>query len=417
MKIALINIYSRLDEYQSRYSLATMRLAEYLMSFGYKVDLIPVDINRYIETDFEEEMIKQYDLIGLSNYSWVENAVKYIDKIIRKINPKANIVIGGPQVENINLNEWENEYFIIGEGEQALLNLVKYIENNKVDENFFHKNINIFNKQNPEHAKMELLKGIHVKNPLFTNVEPIDKDFLWYETCRGCAYSCGYCGHKTRRYVGYFDLDIIEKEIKNIGKTKFKNVFIIDPNFAGNVERAKKVIEMFNKYSPQSKLTLYLRPEFIDDEAIDLYRNANIDEIRIGIQTTNKNVPQWIRSNSLSHVSNELPKLSQNGINWRAELIVGLPGDNFEGLENSIKTIENLCPTTYYCYHLTLIKGVRLYSLVDNFQNPLWITKDELSRAYSSSTYTHDELLEMLKYSDNKSKMYNDNNKKLIKKL
>lgn len=55
MKIALINIYSRLDEYQSRYSLATMRLAEYLMSFGYKVDLIPVDINRYIETDFEEE--------------------------------------------------------------------------------------------------------------------------------------------------------------------------------------------------------------------------------------------------------------------------------------------------------------------------------------------------------------------------
>lgn len=163
MKIALINIYSRLDEYQSRYSLATMRLAEYLMSFGYKVDLIPVDINRYIETDFEEEMIKQYDLIGLSNYSWVENAVKYIDKVIRKINPKANIVIGGPQVENINLNEWENEYFIIGEGEQALLNLVKYIENNKVDENFFHKNINIFNKQNPEHAKMELLKGIHVK--------------------------------------------------------------------------------------------------------------------------------------------------------------------------------------------------------------------------------------------------------------
>lgn len=98
-------------------------------------------------------------------------------------------------------------------------------------------------------------------------------------------------------------------------------------------------------------------------------------------------------------------------------MIVGLPGDNFEGLENSIKTIENLCPTTYYCYHLTLIKGVRLYSLVDNFQNPLWITKDELSRAYSSSTYTHDELLEMLKYSDNKSKMYNDNNKKLIKKL
>ncbi len=60
---------------------------------------------------------------------------------------------------------------------------------------------------------------------------------------------------------------------------------------------------MFNRYSPQSKLTLYLRPEFIDREAIELYKKANIDKIRIGIQTTNKNVPLWIRANSLKHVN------------------------------------------------------------------------------------------------------------------
>ena len=63
MKIALINIYSRQNEYQSRYSLATMRLAENVMSFGYDVDLIPVDINNYQSINFDE--IKNYDLIGL----------------------------------------------------------------------------------------------------------------------------------------------------------------------------------------------------------------------------------------------------------------------------------------------------------------------------------------------------------------
>lgn len=412
MKIALINIYSRLNEYQSRYSLATMRLAEYLMSFGYSVDLIPINIDNYHEINFTKEMINNYDVIGLSNYSWVENAVKYVYKSIKKLNPKANIIIGGPQVENVDLNEWDNDYFIIGEGEKALLNLVRYIENNKIDKDFFNNNINIFNKANPKHKKIE--QQIQVKNPLFTRVLPKDKDFLWYETCRGCAYSCGYCGHKTRKCVDYFDLDLVEKEIKNIGEIGFKKVFVIDPNFAGNRERAKKIIGMFNKYSPKSELTLYLRPEFIDDEAIELYRKSNIDEIRIGIQTTNKNVPQWIRSNSLRHINNELPKLSENGINWRAELIVGLPGDNFNGLKNSINFIESLKPTTYYCYHLTLIRGVKLYSLVDNFQNELWITKDNLNRAFSSSTYTHKELLEMLKYSEEKSKNYNERNKKIL---
>ena len=47
MKIALVNIYNRQDEYKSKYSLATMRLAEYVMSFGYEVDLIPIDLNDY----------------------------------------------------------------------------------------------------------------------------------------------------------------------------------------------------------------------------------------------------------------------------------------------------------------------------------------------------------------------------------
>ena len=410
MKIALINIYSRQDEYQSRYSLATMRLVEYVMSFGYDVDLIPIDINNYKNVNLKG--IEKYDLIGLSNYSWVDNAIRFVDKLIKIENSSANIVIGGPQVENVNLEEWDNEYFIIGEGEKALLNLVRYIENGKKDENFFENNVNIFTKKNPKHKKIE--QQIQVCNPLFTRVIPEDRDFLWYETCRGCAYSCGYCGHKTRKKVGYFDIDIVEKEIKKIGEYGFKKVFVIDPNFAGNRERAKKVIEMFNKFSPDSELILYLRPEFIDDEAIELYKKANIEEIRIGIQTTNKNVPLWIRSNSLKHVNEELPKLSENGINWRAELIVGLPGDDYNGLKNSISYIESLKPTTYYCYHLTLIKGVKLYSLVDNFENNLWITKDEFERAYSSSTYSHEELLTMLEYSDKKEKKYNEENKRKL---
>ena len=410
MKIALINIYSRQDEYQSRYSLATMRLAEYVMSFGYDVDLIPIDINNYQNVNLKG--IEKYDLIGLSNYSWVDNAIRFVDKLIKIENSSANIVIGGPQVENVNLEEWDNEYFIIGEGEKALLNLVRYIENGKKDENFFENNVNIFTKKNPKHKKIE--QQIQVCNPLFTRVIPEDRDFLWYETCRGCAYSCGYCGHKTRKKVGYFDIDVVEKEIKQIGEYGFKKVFVIDPNFAGNRERAKKVIEMFNKFSPDSELILYLRPEFIDDEAIELYKKANIEEIRIGIQTTNKNVPLWIRSNSLKHVNEELPKLSKNEINWRAELIVGLPGDDYNGLKNSISYIESLKPTTYYCYHLTLIKGVKLYSLVDNFENNLWITKDEFDRAYSSSTYSHEELLTMLEYSDKKEKKYNEENKRKL---
>ena len=106
-------------------------------------------------------------------------------------------------------------------------------------------------------------------------------------------------------------------------------------------------------------------------------------------------------------VINELPKLSENNIPWRAELITGLPGDDFEGLKNSIDFVCSLNPTEFYSYHLTIIPNTPLYNLKDNFSNNLWITTDEANRAYECSSYSHEELLEMLEYAKEKEEEYN----------
>ena len=413
MKVCLINIYYRQEDYPNRYSLSVLRLAEYLKSFNYEVDMFPIDLNNYKNFDIQNILNKKYDLIGFSTYSWVKDAVLFLDRKIKEKDKNVNIVIGGAEVDNINLDEFTNEYFIIGEGEKALKNLCEYINNGKKDKLFFKNNTNIFNKVNNEHLKLE--NPIDVINPLFTNINIPDKDFLWYETCRGCAFNCGYCGHKTRKQVEYIDLDIVKQEIINIGKMGFKNLFVIDPNFAGTKERAKQVLTYFNKYAPNATIGLYFRPEFIDDEMIKILSDANISHVRIGIQTTNSNVPKWIRSNNISKILTELPKLSPNGINWRGELITGLPGDNMKGLMESIKFMEQLNPTEYFSYHLTLIPNTPLYELKDNFDNPLWITADEYSRANESSTYSHNELLDMLEYAKNKETEYN--NKVKVKRL
>ncbi len=405
MKVALISFYSRQIEYPNRYSLSVLRLAEYLKSYEINVDIIPIDLKEYENFDVYNVINNNYDLVGISNFSWVNHATIDIDKKLKEINPNLEIVIGGPEVEVMDINQFDKEYFIIGEGEEALKRLCDYIKDGKKDKNFFNNNINIFNKENVYHEKVE--DAIQIKNPLFTNTYIDDRDFLWYETCRGCAYNCGYCGHKTRHKVAYIPLDIVEQEIKNIGRLGFKQIFVIDPNFAGSKKRAKVVLSYFNKYAPNTKIGLYFRPEFIDSEMIELLKNANISQIRIGIQTTNINVPQWLRSNNMYSVINELPKLSENNIPWRAELITGLPGDDFEGLKNSIDFVCSLNPTEFYSYHLTIIPNTPLYNLKDNFSNNLWITTDEANRAYECSSYSHEELLEMLEYAKEKEEEYN----------
>ncbi len=108
-----------------------------------------------------------------------------------------------------------------------------------------------------------------------------------------------------------------------------------------------------------------------------------------------------------------MPKLSELGINWRCELITGLPNDTIDGFMNSIDFAESLNPTEYFCYHLTAIPNTPLYNLVNDFNSELWITVDEKSRVFSSNSYTHDELLKMLEIANARTNFYN---KKKIRK-
>lgn len=398
MKIALINYYLRTKDYPTKYSLAVLRLAEYVSSFGYDVDIIPISLNcNNLEKVIDEKIKNKYDIVGISHYVWSKDITKKIAEIIREQSSKIKVIIGGPEVRNINLNDYNEEIFILGEGERALLNTIQFIENRTDEKTFFEKNDNIYSKK--YHTAKLLEEDISYVNPLFTKFKNIDKEFLYYETSRGCAYKCGYCGFRNREKIANFDLNFIEKEIMKIGELEFKEVFIIDANLGGTKERAKIILKNFNKYASNSKLTIYMRPEFIDDEMIEILKVSNIKEIRIGIQTINNNVPKWIRSNSLYHILNELPKLHENNIPWKAELIIGLPGDNIDGLKKSIDFVEEILkPTEYCCYPLTLIDGTPIYDLVNNFENENWIVMDENKNAFESSSYSHDDLLLMQKY-------------------
>lgn len=151
MKFALITYYLRLSDYPTRYSLAALRLGEYLNSSGIDVDLVPVAL---VDLDFKqfvkENIAGKYDIVGISDYVWSRKATPQIAKIIHENAPDVSIIIGGPEVRYTNLDFYDDEIFILGEGEESLVRAIHYIENGKKDKNFFQNNPNIFDKQHPE---------------------------------------------------------------------------------------------------------------------------------------------------------------------------------------------------------------------------------------------------------------------------
>lgn len=246
---------------------------------------------------------------------------------------------------------------------------------------------------------------------VFENPKELGRKFTWHDTAVGCRRNCGYCGHKTRTDVAVRPDDIVESEIRSIGEIGFEESFIIDPILGGALGRDKKILQLYKKYAPDTAIKAYYRAEFLDDETIDILSKSNIKEILVGIQSTNPNVPAWLRSNDLERVKKYLPQLSKRGIFSRMELIVGMPGDNYAGLRESMRfVIDEIHPMSVRAYHLTVIPGTPLHNIrdADITGGKLWIHADSVhSRATESNSYTHAELDIMLTYAIGMTSLYN----------
>ncbi len=234
-------------------------------------------------------------------------------------------------------------------------------------------------------------------------------EFVWIDMSRGCTYQCGYCGFRNRKGVAILQKDAIHEEIINLGKMDAKRVFIVDANLGGIPAIGKFIFSEFAKYAPNVKIIGYLRPEFLDDEYLAILEKSNIEELRFGIQTINENVPRWIRNNDITAVKTMLPKLKDVGVFWRAELMVGLPGDDFKALKESFRfVIDEIQPSLLFAYRLTVLHGTEVEQLCNSNVSE-WVKADESSggKVLASFSYSEKELMEMLDFSNKITNLYN----------
>ena len=363
MRIILVSFYNRFDEYPTKYSLGVLRIAAYLYK-NKEIYISIIPYNLYIASSLDEVVgeIKKENpsIVGLPAYVWTWETAMNICKHIS--DNRCLIVVGGPEVQNhAGKDLGDDKVFICGDGELFWDDLVKKMMSGATKEQLLasdrianHQKVNGFFKSN---NPLSINYNFPVySEQFFDSVRHVDipNEFVWYETSRGCPYRCGYCGHKNREGVAFFDTSFIEDEIKFIGQLGIEKMFIVDPIIGGSPKNGKQVIRLLGKYAPHTKIIAYLRPEYIDDEYVELLKSVSVEEIRIGIQTLNPKVPKWIRNNNLQAITDRLPKLTQSDIPWRAELIVGLPGDNLTGflkslifvMDNSIQLfcMRTICP-------------------------------------------------------------------------
>lgn len=438
IKVYIASLNSRLDDYPSEYSLSSMRLAAYIKNqqdlSGLELKLIPLNLDNSVDDMAQEFIDRDADVVCFSAYMWTSQKIKEIAGILAEKSSKTLVIVGGPETSTFDYSFWpENTLFVLGEGEKPLhWILSKKMQNpDFMNWNPESMHISVFSKhKDRSKAVRQMEKDLAVGVPIYSekfltaleNPKKLSTTFTWHDTAVGCPYNCGYCGHKTRPKVVFRKDDIVEEEIKRIGDLGFKNVFIIDPILGGLPGRDNTILQWYNQYAPDTAISAYYRPEYFNDKTISLLSNSNIKEILIGLQSTNPNIPEWLRSNNLEKVKKYLPQLSKNGIFSRIELITGMPGDTFDGQRESLKfVVEEIQPMSIWAYHLTVIPSTRLYGILDADQKgeELWVHANSGdSRASEANSYTAIEMDKMLVYAGAITSLYNTlkaNHKEIVK--
>ncbi|MBT6053591.1 MAG: radical SAM protein [Candidatus Scalindua sp.] len=356
--------------------------------FGSKIDL---KLFKFI--DELEEAIKESppDILGLSNYCWNHNLGLEIFRILRGINPNALTVWGGPNLprDRSTQIEWlsdskEPDVYVPFGGEIGFSNLVESAlssgSNASIRDTVLTKTIDGCIIRDPS-GKMvygnpvQRIKDIdNFPSPYLTGI--MDKFFdgrllPMISTNRGCPFTCAYCvdGSEQMSKVDKFSMERVESEIRYIAEHVTKQTHflgITDSNFgmyARDLDICDILYSVQNEFGYPKSVGASTGKNAKENVVGAIKKLRGSLELMIAVQSMDKQVLKNVdRINISAEKMLELsPAIKESGLKTKAEVILGLPGDNYDAHMKTLKTLIDADLDEILTFTFMLLPGSKLY--------------------------------------------------------
>lgn len=366
-KIILVGINSQ----YIHTNLAIRYLKSYVEKYSnLKIELYESNINSQILTIIREICELSPDKLIFSTYIWNKEYVFKIIKEIKKILPKVEISLGGPEVtydcEKLLEEKSELDYLLVGEGERVFLNfLTKEISD--VKGVYYRNNGKI--EYNGDENPIENLDEIPF--PYTEEELKYEKKIVYYESSRGCPFSCSYCLSSIDKGVRYFSLERTKEDLKKFLDTDINLIKFVDRTFNLRKDRYLGIWKfLLENYKEGVTFHFEINANIFDEEIIEFLKTVPKDyfQFEIGVQSINKNTMDSInRRNLLERLSNNVRAITKN-IHLHLDLIAGLPHDTYETFKSSFNYVYDLKPEMVQLGFLKILKGTKISKEIEQYQ-------------------------------------------------
>jgi radical SAM superfamily enzyme YgiQ (UPF0313 family) len=331
------------------------------------------------------ETLLQYipDSIGFSIYIWNREFLVQTAELIKAKNKDIVIFAGGAEITASALSLMDDnnfDYLIRGEGEIPFVKLLEFLTGkDKV------KPGKLLNMSYPDDLEL-------IPSPFLNlTLDPAEWDGLLWELSRGCPYNCSFCSESRGvKGIRYYREERIRKELILFEEKKVEQIFVLDPTFNINRDRAISIIALIKEYAPNIHFTFEIRAELLDEELASEFAEIHCS-LQIGLQSSRidilKNVNRNLDPDQFSEKINLLNKYSAV---FGLDLIYGLPGDTIRGFLDSLDYALYQIPNHLDIFRLSVFPGTVLYERAESFN--LLFEKNVPYSVISSPEYSKMEL-------------------------
>lgn len=352
-------------------SLALYSLKAYSKEYKSDVKIEEFTINNDLDYCLTQIVKYSPDVIGFSTYIWNVNETMQLIQNLKKVLPQTKIVLGGPEVSFNSMEFLKSADFVIkGEGEKPFYELLLHLDNKKN----IHELKSICYKTDNTSVETELDKTVSLSDIGFAyeEIDSFKNKIIYYESSRGCPYSCAYCLSSSTKGVRFLDEKRVKSDLSFFLENRPKQVKFVDRTFNANPKHAimiwKYLIENDNGVT---NFHFEISADTITDEMIDVLKNARygLFQFEIGVQTTNectlKEIDRKIDTQKIFDTVKKVQNLKN--IHIHLDLIAGLPFENFASFSKSFSDTYSLYPDKLQLGFLKLLKGSSLRTNSDKY--------------------------------------------------
>jgi radical SAM superfamily enzyme YgiQ (UPF0313 family) len=353
MKILLINPPLREQYPPQSFPYGLGYVGKYLLKAGHQVDVLDIDTHRYGKERVLEELKKHdCDVIGTGGLVTVYHYLKWLVPNLRKIHPKARIIVGGSlptSAPHDTLKGLDIDFIVLGEGERTGPELVNYLDKQKrprVDELKKIKGIGFkYNGKIIITESRELIENLdEVGSPaweLFDTEKLIKKHMhssMEIFTERGCPFNCNFCYHQFGYRPRKRSTENFVKEMKFLNKKYGVKHFIFGDNLTFlNTNDVLKFTKALKKYKLNITYDISMRASLVNEEIIKLLKKSSCILMNFGFESGSQKVLNLMnKRTTVEQMDNAIRTLEKNKMRYFGTFIIGYPGETKEDIDQTI---------------------------------------------------------------------------------